>query len=170
MMKYTMTLALLWIASFTLQAQYEQQIRRDAEKFNEAYLSGDYDTYVAFTIPTVVEMAGGAEQMKTLTATETEVQKKSGFAISTIVPETIGEVYEGDPNIYTVVTQQVVMVVGTEKFLRTTNYLAESANKGNTWKFLSLEAYDRATLADYVPGLPDALSIPAVEDAMMIRE
>jgi len=168
-MKNLVCLLLLICTTSVSQGQEQELLKTDLEKFITAYMEADVDTYVGYIIPTVLEKAGGAEQMKVIAKEEMEMYRQGGMQIKSIIPETMSEVYQGDPNMYVVVGQQVVMQVGEADFVKTAYYLAESGDKGNTWKFLNLEAYNRQDLDAYVPGLPPELSIPAQAKPMIIK-
>lgn len=162
---------LLLVTSMTAVSQGQQYelLKTDLEKFVAAYMEADVDTYVKYIIPTVLEKAGGREQMKAVAKEEIEIYRQGGMQIKSIIPETMSETYQGDPNMYVVVGQQVIMKVGEADFVKTAYYLAESGDKGNTWKFLNLEAYTRQDLEAYVPGLPAEVNIPATAEPMIIK-
>lgn len=168
-MKNIICIAILTCTMLISYGQDNELLKSDLEKFTTAYLDADVDTYVKYTIPTVIEKAGGAEQMTVVAQQELDMYRQGGMQIKTIIPESMSKTYQGDPNQYVVVGQQVVMQVGEADFVKTAYYLAETGDQGNTWKFLNLEAYSRQDLDNYIPGLPAELSIPGAAEPMIIK-
>jgi len=167
-MKYL--LLLLFITSFSAaNAQVELGIATDMKVYNEAYAAEDFDTYLKYTIQSVIQLGGGDKLMKEAYQENKKTADASGIKVLSIEPSWMSPHYESDGATHVVVGQQKVMEVQGQKFVQMVYYLAETID-GQSWMFVSLEAYTKESLSLYIPGLSPELEIPAVDNPLPIRE
>lgn len=159
-MKTVLSLLLFWGLSLTLQAQYTDAITTAVDKYNKAYMSKDYDAYLDHMIPSVIEVGGGTELMKNVTIEQVEAFAQSKQKIKSIELDSVYNVYHSKDAMHAVFSQTVMIEIGSDTFKKTAFYLGETRDDGETWKFIDLELYDRASLDLFVPGLSTELIIP----------
>lgn len=168
-MKYLIILTMVF-SSCIMHAQHENQIREDIGIYNKAYLEGDYDKYVKYTIQSVVQMGGGAELMKEVALAEAKLLEESNSKIVDLGPKWFSQTYESVGAIHVVVGQQLTLDIGDDTFVKTSYYLAESIDEGRSWAFIDLEPYNKEVLAIYIPGISEEIVLPELDAAIKVEK
>ena len=165
-MKYIIILLTLSGFSFNIQAQYDDAIKADLKIYSQAFLEGDYDKYVNYSIQSVIQMGGGAELMKDVAKEQAQLVANSNSKMLSLEPTWISEPYQSEGAIHVVVGQQLKMEIGTDVFVKTAYYLAESVDEGKSWSFIDLEPYSKEALAAYIPGISSEIVLPEADAAL----
>lgn len=169
-MKQVLLIMSLLLSSYAAGAQYTEAIKRDAVKYNKAYLAEDYDAYVDMSIPQIVQLGGGKASMISVAKEQAEMYAANDMKVENITPEATSEVYQSEAALHVVLAQRQVMRIGDKRFESIVSYLAESADGGQTWTFIDLSAYDKESLMLFMPGISPDIVVPAPQEAMLIKE
>lgn len=169
-MKHVLLLFALFISTYAATGQYTDAIKRDAASYNQAYLDGDYDTYVDRSIPHIVRLGGGKASMISVAKEQSEMYAANNMQIETIIPEATGDLFQSEGAMHVVLGQRQVMRIGDKRFESIVSYLAESTDEGQTWTFIDLSAYDKESLLLFLPGVSPDIVLPAPQEAMLIKE
>lgn len=170
-MKKILLITTLAFLAFSLQAQdYFGAIKKDVAKFNSAIVSQDYDTYIQYLNPDILEKAGGKEVMIQVEKDKAVANASVGFKTESIVPVKMSEIVNAGAELHTIVTQEEVIRVADSKFKRKAFYLAATRDGGETWTFVDLEPYTVDAIKLYIPDYNSALKFPAAEPAEIIKE
>lgn len=147
--------------SHTISAQSQvESLFRDAKVYNEAYVKGDMEKFVSMTIPSVINVAGGAEYMVANAQESLKMTIASGLETVSITPQKPGKIMIAGDLLHSILPQKLVQKIGSTTFSKTTYYLASSEDDGKTWTFLDLEAYDKESIKTFVPAFTGDLEIP----------
>ncbi|MEE9438906.1 MAG: hypothetical protein V3V14_07900 [Saprospiraceae bacterium] len=115
---------------------------------------------VKYTIPSVVAIAGGVDEMILLTSTHINTIEKAGMKYTAIIPDTTSMISTEGEDLHAILQQTANLNLENKKVERKLNFLASSNDLGKTWTFLDLEAYDNASLKVFVPSYVGDLKIP----------
>ncbi len=163
MMMYRFCFALIMglMVSFGGYAQSQiDNMLRDAKKFNMAYMAKDYQAIADMTIPSVVELAGGKELMAKLIKQEMDTKENINFTLQSIEPLKPEKIDASGENLQAILPQLGIFKLGDRNVRRKVYYLANSSDLGKTWTFLDLEAYDEASIKQFVPSFTGKLKFP----------
>jgi len=149
------------------QSQVENMLR-DVKSFNEAYLDKDFEKFTALTVPSIVELAGGAEEMVKISREQYETMVSAGMKFVSISPNKPSKIMLGGSDLHAILSQEVITKIGKDEYKRTAYYLASSSDEGKTWTFVDLEPYDSESIKTFVPSFTGDLEIPATEYAEKI--
>jgi len=162
---------LLGFITINLNAQSQvENMLRDVESYNKAYLDKDFETFTAMTVPSIVELAGGTELMVEISKEQYKTMTSTGMKFVSITPNKPSKIMLGGDDLHAILSQQVVTQLGDDKFEKTAYYLASSNDEGKTWTFVDLEPYDNESIKTYVPSFSGELEIPAIEYAEKIEK
>ena len=160
---------LLLSSSLSAQSQVETMLR-DAKSFNEAYLNNDFKTYVKMIVPSIVELAGGAEIMERVSKEQYKTMTASGMEFISFTPNKPSKIMLGGNDLHAILPQELITKIGGSTFKKTAYFLASSNNDGKTWSFVDLEPYDNESIKTFVPTFSGDLEIPEVEYAEKIEK
>lgn len=144
------------------QSQVETMLN-DAEKYNAAYLSSDFEKYIDLTIPSVIKVGGGKDIMVENAREQYLMAISGGLNFESITPKKPSQIMIAGDDLHAILPQQVINVMGEAKFARTLYFLASSNDEGKTWTFLDLEPYDAKSIKTFVPSFTGELEIPEIE-------
>lgn len=141
----------------------EETLLRDVKEFNNSFLKKDFVKHVDYTIPYVIEMAGGKEVMLENIKANYEMTTAGSVEYVSIDPLEPGEIILAGKELHAILPQKVINKYGTTKFVKTGYFLAISQNEGKSWTFLDLEPYDSKSIKMFVRSFTGELEIPEVE-------
>lgn len=155
--------------SLNAQSQVENMLR-DAESFNKAYLDKDFEMFTKMTVPSIVELAGGQEVMIKVAKEQYETMVSSGMKFVSISPNKPSKIMLGGKDLHAIIPQEVITKFGEDQYKKISYYLASSNDEGKTWTFADLEPYDAESIKIFVPSFTGELEIPNVEYAEIIEK
>jgi len=165
------TILFFVLVTFSLNAQSQvENMLRDAKTCNKAYLNKDFKTFTAMNVPSIVEMAGGADVMMKISKEQYETMVSAGMKFVSISPNKPSKIMLAGEDLHAILPQQVVTKIGDNEYSKISYYLASSNDEGNTWTFVDLEPYDVESIKVYVPSFTGELEIPAVEYAEIVEK
>ena len=149
------------------QSQVENMIR-DVKSFNKAFLDNDFEKLITLTIPSIVELAGGVDEMIKISKEQNETMTSAGMKYVSIDPNKPSKIMFGGSDLHAILSQEVITEIGKDRYKKTGYYLASSNDEGLTWTFVDLEPYDSESIKTFVPSFSGELEIPATEYAEKI--
>ena len=137
-------------------------LNKDGKAFVAAFVSKDFDSVIKMSHPNIVEMGGGDVFMKQLLTEERTMMENQNITyISGDVTEAT-DIVEAGTELHCIVSQAIVMQIGTTKVKSFSNLLAASLDGGNNWKFVNLDQHDAESIKVFVPSYNPELEIPTV--------
>lgn len=171
MINKLLTLLLVSFITFGLNAQSQvENMLRDAKSYNKAYLDKDFKKFVDLTVPSIVELAGGAEIMTDVSKEQYNTMVSIGMKFVSISPNKPGKIMLAGDDLHAILPQRVVTKFGDDEYAKTAYYLASSNDDGETWTFVDLEPYDAESIKIFVPSFTGELDIPEIEYAEIINK
>jgi hypothetical protein len=143
-----------------LEADEKKAIQSQGQQMGNALIGEDYETYLKFTYPKVIEGLGGpAKMVEILKASRTEDNKITQITVGEAV-----QIVSAGAEIQAIVPQTYIVEVKKDdkkgSLLVFLNLIAISRDIGKTWTFLDTGDKDLKTLQNMMPNLSDELSIP----------
>ena len=103
-------LGILLSANFA-QAQDTLKLKQSAGLMRNAFLKEDYDTFITYTYPGIINKVGGKTQMKLLIENGVNELKSKGITFRDLSFGAVGEFYKAGNEIHSKITQYVSMNV-----------------------------------------------------------
>lgn len=160
----------LFISSNATGQQLKEAILRDAEIYNKAFMDENFEKMVAYTVPSVVKIGGGAELMVDVEKDKKAMYESQGAQFISILPLAVDRIVEDEGYYQAILTQEVVMSIADSRFKRNAYYLAVSQDVGETWTFVDLEPFTTESIKTYVPYFSDKLEVPTPDLAEIIKQ
>ena len=171
MVNRLLAILILGFMSLHLNAQSQvENMLRDANTYNQAYLDKDFETFTKMTVPSIVDLAGGDEVMTKISKEQYKTMVSGGMKFVSIIPEKPSKIMLGGEDLHAIMPQRVVIKLDSEEYVKTSYFLASSNDEGKTWTFVDLEPYDTESIKIFVPSFSGDLEIPAVEYAEKINK
>lgn len=173
-MKRTSFTFILSVALFTFSlAQVKNatgNVKQQANLMGEAFIKGDYKTFVKYNHPNIVKMMGGeAGAAKTIAGMMDKI-KKQGFNFDSL--------YFGEPTVIIkngteyqcTILQTIVMTTPQGRYANASTLVAVSRNNGVNWTFIDTSNKDEATIRQVVQNLSHKLVIPPAKGPVKISD
>lgn len=165
----TLTVIFLLLASFQLPAQADSELldtaQVNAQKMSDAFHTEDYDTFMDFTHPTIIDDIGGREKMKNLLS--------GGLGpgiefISTKVLKAKKLFKKGDTYQCGMKQEQVMQVEG-KNYLITGWLIGISYDAGKEWRYISVSNFTLEHMRKFFPELDKRLPVKPQKEPRPIK-
>jgi len=138
--------------------------RVQAEQCSQALIGGAYDKLAECTHPKVVAMMGGASKMVEKISVERAKMKTEGVDFLAAAAALPKELVEVGTELYALVPMNLTIKMAAAKYHLKSVFVAWSADRGKTWKFIDGANLDDQKIKVVLPNFPSArIKIPANE-------
>jgi hypothetical protein len=175
-----MKLLLTLFSSFFLSATIAQTVQSDTVVLNaieqqgntmgKLLLSKDYKTFIKYTHPVIMDMAGGEENMIEIIKAGMEQVENQNISISFCSVERPVSYISFKNELQCTVVQRMEMKFPEGRVLSKSFLVAVSDDKGKNWKFIDPNGRDLKELQKILPDLSDTLIIPKDEEPVIIKD
>jgi hypothetical protein len=155
--------ALAWAGGARAADAALEEVRAKAQACADAMLKGDYEAFVGYTHPKVIELVGGREKMLETLRKGTAQMKAQGIAfVSFDVAAPANVIGAGKPRQLAVVPTKFEMTSGTTHIKQEGFLLAVSDDAGKSWTFIDGAGLtDKEQLKQFLGDVPAELKLPA---------
>lgn len=144
-------MSILLLSTILIKAQGQSEnVRIDSTSLNlqaakmaDALIIQDYQSFVKFTYPKIVKMAGGKEAMAETLEKSIQNMKGEGFTFSSCKIGSVMQVVKAGKELHALLPQHVVMKVKGGTLISNSYLIAISMDQGKNWYFV-----DTANLTD----------------------
>jgi len=161
------------VLSFAFVAAYPQNhetvIKTQAMEMAKAMLRKDYDGFMKYMHPKLIELGGGKEKMRPYMDTLTNKMKGFGAEIKKI---TIGHPYkviEYKNELQSTLPQTTEVAIFSGSILIETTLIAISQDQGKNWWFVDRLMYNEKELKKTLPDLSPDLVIPPQKPPKIVK-
>jgi hypothetical protein len=147
-----------------------QKIKTQAELTAQALLKGDYETFIEFTYPKVIEMLGGKEKMMAMLKNGTMEMEQQGIGFESVTIGTPSASVQAGEEIHCLVPQTIIMKIPNGKIKTETFLLAISPDNGGRWFFIDTSNLKMENVTKVLPNYNTDLIIPTKKQPEMIKE
>jgi hypothetical protein len=160
-MKYTIIFIVTLFFSFPVICQtttgdidsVKAKVKTTAAKLSELFIAKDYNAYVGYVHPKVVEMMGGKKQMISFLEKSVEDMKKEGFSFLAMDIGEPDQLIILPTGYQCVVPQTLVLKTVDGKLVAKSQLLAVSSDKGVTWHFIDTGGKSLEEMQKVIPEL-----------------
>jgi len=135
-------------------------IKIQAMDMARALIKNDFNSFVGFMYPKIVEYAGGREKLKQNMDSASEAMIKFGVEFKKIIIGDPGPIVSFQNQLQCVVPQTTTLQTLLGQVEAETSLVAISADKGKKWWFVDTNIYKADKLKKILPELSAALVIP----------
>jgi hypothetical protein len=163
-----MKLTFLFLLSFLHVTIQPPAVKDQATKMGQALIRGDYKTFVHYTYPGIVKMAGGPDQLATQLSTVMSQMKSGGVVVTGVRFGAVSKVITSGKELQCTLEQHTAMNVPDGKIINTTTLICLSEDGGKTWTFVDTSNKDMATIRKVLPGLSNEIVIPKAQPPVRV--
>lgn len=157
-------LVCLFFAALASQASaqnpYAKTIKEALHNYHQALLVQDYKTAASLMHPGVVEKGGGVSLYADIIKVEMDSYTTSDIKIMDYKSLEPQDVMPAGEEMHCIVPHEITIVLGEKYYTGVEHLLAASMDKGDTWYFIDLKAFDATSLKEFIPNYNSALEIP----------
>jgi len=144
------------------------QIKAAAERTNKALIAGDYATVADLTTPKLVQLLGGrSELIAMMQATVAHMKAQGVLFKSAAIGNPTDVLANKTGQLFAIVPFSLSVSVPQGIATQKSFLIANSIDRGRTWKFVDGGNVEPATLGQVFPDLPAALKLPAKEPPVL---
>jgi len=148
--------------SFTIQGQnLKTTIKVQAMDMARALVSNDFNSFLKYVHPEIMEHAEGKEKMKSRMDSAAAAMKQFGVSFKKILIGDPGEIINYKKQLQCVVPESTDMQSVLGEMHVETSLIAISADNGKTWYFIDTNIYKVDKIKMALPDLSPHLVIPA---------
>lgn len=164
-MKQILTILFILFCLTTSNSQiktldHSTKIREEAEMMCQFLLKKDYNSFIKFTYPKLIEMIGGKEKMVEQLSKEFKKMNKDGFEFLNITLGNPSEIIIINNELQCTLHQNIEMKVPSGRLISHSTLIAISSNGGKNWYFLDTSGKDIQTMKRSFSNLSEKLVIP----------
>lgn len=141
-------IVLLTLSLTTKASDYSDALRRDAKKLAKSLEKGDYETFIDYMYPAVVEKMGGKSK---LAASMKEMFLKQGIVFKEINMGDPEKVVEAGDQLHCFISQDSKASIKGLDVILHGHLMAISGDKGKTWTFIDAGAVNSSNVLEYFP-------------------
>ncbi|MEO0469860.1 MAG: hypothetical protein AAF206_09595 [Bacteroidota bacterium] len=170
-MRITTSLFFFCILLMSVQAQdaLTERMMAEADKMGHALIVGDYDSFIPYTFPKIIDMIGGEESMRNMLETTRATMQGNGVDFSKVDFTEPSALIEKEGSIQATVRQKLIMKTPQGNLMARSGLIALSLDEGKSWYFIDTNGKSLAELQAIIPSLSDDLEIPPTEKPVMLR-
>jgi hypothetical protein len=162
-MSFTILFAIVFFISQAQVKEAFSNLKAEADKMGDAFVSGDYKTFVCYTYPLVTKSMGGAINMVEVLTNTTANMKAQGMTFSNITFNEPSKIQKSKNELQASITQHTEIKLPHGRIVTTSTLIAISVDDGVHWTFIDTSNKDMATLRKALPNLSPSIIIPPVQ-------
>lgn len=152
-------LILIINSTFGFAQTENKNLNSQLGEMKDYFLAGDYENFVNYTYPKLIEMMGGKSNMVKATEQGMEKMKSNGFSFLDISFKKPSKFLKKDNELQCSFTQVIVMRTPTGKIESEYTLIGISNDNGQNWTFIDTSGKDKETMLKYFPNLHDEIII-----------
>ncbi|TVQ50182.1 MAG: hypothetical protein EA362_02860 [Saprospirales bacterium] len=138
----------------------KQKALRSSTNMSEAYMEGDFETFIDLTLPLLVESVGGKERMMEHLVFGSDEFSRQNISIVEVNVLDVHKIVRSSAFEHQALISQEMVMQTPEGVVRDTQLLAGfSGFMGNSWQFIQIQEYDYERMRRIVPFISPELFI-----------
>lgn len=133
------------------EEQMHEIFQRDVENMGKCLINRDYECFVNYNHPMIVQSYGSKEKMKELVNGAMHTYRDMGGEYKEIKFVDIQQVEHKGQNIQAIINQDVTIFKDNENVNERQRLLAVSEDKGVTWYYINLNGMTKEKISDFYP-------------------
>jgi hypothetical protein len=139
---------------------YSTKVKEEAEIMGQLLLKKDYDSFIKFNYPKLIEMMGGKEKMVEKLSKEFKKMNEDGFDFISMTFGNPSEIISINKELQCTLPQNIEMKVPGGRIVSQSTLIAISTNGGKNWCFIDPSGKDIQAIKRLFSNLSEKLVIP----------
>ncbi|MCZ2099940.1 MAG: hypothetical protein LC107_00200 [Chitinophagales bacterium] len=139
------------------EAQMQVIFKKDIEKMGRCLIERDYNCFIEFNHPLVIEIYGSKEEMKNKLNVAMRDFRDAGGEYKRISFIGIQQIESNGDDIQVLLNQEAVMDLNGQEILEPQMILAVSEDSGSSWRYIQLVGMNKASIQAIFPALNQRL-------------
>lgn len=139
---------------------FSTPIKAQAIDMANALIKNDFNNFVKYMHPAIIDFAGGKEQMKAKMDSAYLAMKRFNIRFKKYWIENPGEIIEYKNQLQSILPVSTILITPLGELNAETSIIVISADKGKNWWFIDTNVYDVGQLKNVLPDLSPQLVIP----------
>jgi hypothetical protein len=152
--------AVMFTTSYSQVKDVSQNLKQQANIMAQAFISGDYKTFVSYTYKPMVQGTGGAAKMEQSLVKVVSDMKLKGMSFNKITFDEPSKVIKSGKELQATIAQHTDIKVPDGRAVGTSTLIAISTDNGVNWTFVDTSNKNIAALRKAMPNLSPSISIP----------
>jgi hypothetical protein len=152
--------AVISTASYSQVKEASQNLKQQVNKMAQAFISGDYKTFVSYTYKPIVQGTGGAAKMEQNLTKVVNDMKLKGMSFNAITFDEPSKIIKSGKELQATIAQHTDIKVPDGRAVSTSTLIAISTDNGINWTFIDTSNKDMATLRKALPNLSPLITVP----------
>jgi hypothetical protein len=144
-------------------AGQSEVIKEQAGRMGQALISGDYKTFVRYTYPGLITIAGGADKLTEQLSRLMNDMKRKGMEFKSVSFGAVSKIVTSGHEQQCTLPQHTEIVMQDGRVVTTSTLIGLSSDGGRNWTFVDTSNKDMATIRKLLPGLSNAIVIPPAQ-------
>jgi hypothetical protein len=142
------------------QAALAKSVIAQGNLMGASFLSSNYNNYLRYVHPIVIELAGGEKGMiQTLIKQKIQV-KNMNTEISSISFESPSKIFQSGNELQCIITQHTKLVSKKGSVITYSSFIVLSNDFGKSWRFIDASNKDILLLRKLIPNLSQEIILP----------
>jgi hypothetical protein len=150
----------MFLQSYGQVKEAPQNIKQQAGKMAQAFISGDYKTFVSYTYKPMVQGTGGAAKMEQSLAKVVNDMKLKGMSFNNITFDEPSTIVKSGKELQATIAQHTDIKVPNGRAVSTSTLIAISTDNGVNWTFIDTSNKNIEALRKAMPNLSPSITIP----------
>lgn len=133
------------------EEQMQVIFQRDVEKMGKCLIERDYECFVNYNHPMIIQSYGSKEKMKETVNGAMHTYRDMGGEYKNIKFVDIQQIEHKGRNIQAIINQDVTIIKNNENVVERQRLLAVSEDNGATWYYINLNGMTREKISDFYP-------------------
>lgn len=133
--------------------------KKDVEAMGQCLIAHDYDCFINYNHPMIVQSYGSKNDMKHLLSEAMSTFKDNGGEYKKVTFKDVAQVETKGKNIQAVVNQEVTFLKDNIESIEHQKVLAVSEDSGHSWYYINLSGMDRSKIEKFYPALNPNIKI-----------
>ena len=148
----------------------QHRIKKQAEIMGNFFIKEDYQSFVKYNYPDLIDMMGGAKKMAGTLEKMVNDMKSQGAVFSSIKFGQPFEFVRTEDELQCLIPQTLEMKVPNGRMVTVSALIAVSKDEGENWYFIDTGGKDMITVKQIVPTLSNELILPPKQGPIFYRD
>jgi hypothetical protein len=165
---FLLSAGILLFALYSGAQNLSTTIKTQAIDMANALIKNDFNVYMKYMHPGIIEFAGGKEQMKAKMDSAYLAMKRFGVSFKKYWIDNPGKIVEYKNQLQSVLPVSTILLTALGELHAETSIIVISNDKGKNWWFIDTNVYRADKLKEIMPDLSPELVIPPAKKPQIV--
>ena len=144
-------------------------VKKQAEQMMISFIAKDYDSFIEFNSPKIIELMGGKENLKEILINSLKEMENEGFTIDSVSIGSIEKIVQAGDEIHVLLPQKLIIKTQKGKLI-SNSYLIAISTSGTKWYFVDAGKLTAKNRNLIFPNYNEELVIPAKQPPILVEQ